>query len=283
MTTDCEILPEAISALLVSYGVGEMGLEWTVKGQNKGQPITLTLRWTPAKTKDEKKPEKIKSPSTKRHEMKRTEQYFERKRKEEETKRIMKEMRKENEMGHIMESDSTNSDSTNSYSDMDSDNDRDSDIIELKQELDIIVKEEESAKEETEIKEPKRKKNRLSTTESAVDETTQAYSVQRTVTVAVERDMELFRDESEALEYAYLDDCTFKDCEKEFLQRKWDKEKRQSVQRTVAGDRDSELFRDESEALEYGYVDDSTFTDYEKEFLQRKWDKEKRQISDNKL
>ena len=52
MDTNCEILPEMITALLAGYGVSEMDMEWTIKGHKKGHPLTLTLRWTPVKVKD---------------------------------------------------------------------------------------------------------------------------------------------------------------------------------------------------------------------------------------
>ena len=54
MNTKCEILPEMITALLAGYGVSEMDMEWTIKGHKKGQPLTLTLRWTAAKPSETK-------------------------------------------------------------------------------------------------------------------------------------------------------------------------------------------------------------------------------------
>lgn len=61
--------------LLRSCGVDSMQLEWNIKGQEKGQPITLTMRWKPVKEDRVKR----KSPSTIRHEKERTEKYFTRK------------------------------------------------------------------------------------------------------------------------------------------------------------------------------------------------------------
>ena len=69
------MIPPPVAALLKAYGVDSMKLEWNVKGQQTGQPITLTLRWTP-----EKKVKK--SPSTRRHETERTLKYFNAKREE---------------------------------------------------------------------------------------------------------------------------------------------------------------------------------------------------------
>ena len=67
---NCMIL-QAVAALLKEHGVDDMKLEWNIKGQQAGEPITLTLRWTPEKTI------KRKSPSTKKHERDRSRKYFE--------------------------------------------------------------------------------------------------------------------------------------------------------------------------------------------------------------
>ena len=65
------MIPQAVAALLKEHGVDDMKLEWNIKGQQAGEPITLTLRWTPEKTI------KRKSPSTKKHEQDRSRKYFE--------------------------------------------------------------------------------------------------------------------------------------------------------------------------------------------------------------
>ena len=71
---DC-LIPEMVVELLRSCGVDNMQMEWNIKGQEKGQPITLTMRWKPVKEERAKR----KSPSAIRHETERTEKYFTRK------------------------------------------------------------------------------------------------------------------------------------------------------------------------------------------------------------
>ena len=73
---NCMIIPDMVADLLKSYGVGDMEMEWNLKGQNRGQPITLTMRWRPRKAERDTK---RKSPSTIKHEKERTRKYFERK------------------------------------------------------------------------------------------------------------------------------------------------------------------------------------------------------------
>ena len=61
-----------VAELLRSCGVDNMQMECNIKGHEKGQPITLTMRWKPVKEERVKR----KSPSTIRHETERTEKYF---------------------------------------------------------------------------------------------------------------------------------------------------------------------------------------------------------------
>ena len=72
---DCRLIPDMVTALLREHGVENMRLDWNVRGRQKGQPLTLTLRWTP---ENEDNTVKHKSPSTKRHGKERTDKYFDR-------------------------------------------------------------------------------------------------------------------------------------------------------------------------------------------------------------
>ena len=84
---NCEnLIPAMLVDLLKAYGVDDMRMEWSMSGKQKGQPLTLTLRWQP-----ELKEGRRKSPSTRRHERERSLQYFEKRR------RMARDIKKEDE------------------------------------------------------------------------------------------------------------------------------------------------------------------------------------------